>query len=156
MPSSLTADIDFVTLADSGTTPSISGFTGTLLVSVVASDGNVKITTTSSLLQASGYCGYSADNAAEPSDCNGNSLTEIGFRGTQADINTALATLAFKGDGTAGSPTVTVSVTPAGTNYYSGTGHYYEVVSATKQTGKSFIAVSTYKGLRDIWKKMVL
>ena len=150
MPSSLTADTsDFVTLADSGTTPSISGFTGTLLVTVVASDGNVKITTTSSLLQASGYCGYSADNAAEPSDCNGNSLTEIGFRGTQANINTALATLAFKGDGTAGSPTVTVAVTPAGTNYYSGTGHYYEVVSATKtwRQAKALAAASTYKGL---------
>ena len=58
---------------------------------------------------------------------HGNSLTEIGFRGTQDDINTALATLAFKGDGTTGSPTVTLSVTPAG-SLYSANGHYYEVV----------------------------
>ena len=47
MPTSLVADTSsFVTLSDSGTTPSISGYTGTLLVSVTASDGNIKVTTT--------------------------------------------------------------------------------------------------------------
>ena len=106
MPSTLTTDTtDFVLLSSSGTTPSISGYTGTLLVSAVASDGNVKITTTSNLLRAAGYCGYPADASSEPTSCSGNSLTEVGFRGTQDDINTALATLSFKGDGTAGSPT---------------------------------------------------
>ena len=105
MPSTLTTDTtDFVLLSSSGTTPSISGYTGTLLVSAVASDGNVKITTTSNLLRAAGYCGYSSDASSEPTSCSGSSLTEVGFRGTQDDINTALATLSFKGDGTAGSP----------------------------------------------------
>ena len=150
MPSSLTADTtDFVLLSDSGTAPSISGFDGTLLVTATASAGNVKITTTSNTLRASGYCGYSADADSEASDCSGNSLTEIGFRGTQANINTALATLSFKGDGAEGSPTITLAVTPAGTNYYSGTGHYYEVVSATKtwSQAKALAAASTYEGL---------
>ena len=55
MPSTLTADTSsFVLLSSSGTTPSISGYTGTLLVSAVASDGNVKITITSNLLRAAG------------------------------------------------------------------------------------------------------
>jgi hypothetical protein len=38
-----------------------------------------------------------ADGA--PANCAGNSLTEVGFRGTQANINAALATLSFKGNG---------------------------------------------------------
>ena len=59
MPTSLTADTsDFVLLSSSGTTPSISGYSGTLLVSAVASAGNVKVTTTTNLLKAAGYCGY--------------------------------------------------------------------------------------------------
>ena len=147
MPSSLTADTtDFVLLSDSGTAPSISGFSGTLLVTATASAGNVKSTTTSNTLRASGYCGYTSDADSEASDCSGNSLTEIGFRGEQADINTALATLSFKGDGAEGSPTITLAVTPAGTNYYSGTGHYYEVVTATKtcSQAKVLAAASTY------------
>ena len=103
MPSTLTADTSsFVQLSDSGTTPSISGYSGTLLVSAVASAGNIKITTTSNLLQASGYCGYTSDGDVadgDPANCSGSSLTEIGFRGTQANINAALATLSFKGNG---------------------------------------------------------
>ena len=150
MPSTLTTDTtDFVLLSSSGTTPSISGYTGTLLVSAVASDGNIKITTTTNLLRAAGYCGYSSDASSEPTSCSGSSLTEVGFRGTQDDINTALATLSFKGDGTAGSPTITVSVTPAGTNYYSGNGHYYEVVNETVTwtAAKTAAEASTLNGL---------
>jgi len=152
MPTSLVADTSsFVTLSDSGTTPSISGYTGTLLVSVTASDGNIKVTTTTNLKRAKGYCGYTADNDNEPTDCTGNSLTEIGFRGTQDDINTALATLAFKGDGTTGSPTVTLSVTPAGSLYNSANGHYYEVVdhgsNITWNAAKTAAEASTFNGL---------
>ena len=47
MPSTLTSDTSsFVLLSDFGTTPSISGYSGTLLISAVASAGNIKITTT--------------------------------------------------------------------------------------------------------------
>ena len=66
-------------MSTSGTTPSISGFTGTLLVTIVASSGNVKVTTTSNLLKASGYCGYTSDASSEPTDCSGNSLDEVGL-----------------------------------------------------------------------------
>ena len=150
MPSTLTTDTtDFVLLSSSGTTPSISGYTGTLLVSAVASDGNIKVTSVTSLMQAAGYCNYSSDNSSVPSQCTGNSLTEIGFRGTQDDINNALATLSFKGDGAAGSPTITVAVTPAGTNYFSGNGHYYQLVTGTINwtNAKTAAEASTYEGL---------
>jgi len=150
MPSTLTTDTtDFVLLSSSGTTPSISGYTGDLLVSAVASDGNIKVTTVTSLKQAAGYCSYSSDSSTVPSNCTGSSLTEIGFRGTQDDINNALATLSFKGDGTAGSPTITVSVTPAGTNYFSGNGHYYKLVTGSIEwaDAKTAAEASTYEGL---------
>ena len=151
MPSTLTTDTtDFVLLSSSGTTPSISGYTGTLLVSAVASDGNIKVTSVTSLMRAAGYCSYTNDNANEPSNCTGSSLTEIGFRGTQDNINNALATLSFKGDGTAGSPTITVSVTPVGTNYFSGNGHYYEIVQSNGidwDDAKTAAEASTYEGL---------
>ena len=151
MPSTLIADTsNFVLLSDSGTTPSISGYSGTLLVSAVASTGNIKITTTSNILQASGYCGYTSDGSGAPADCSGNSLTEIGFRGTQANINTALATLSFKGDGSTGSPTITVSVTAAGNNYNSANGHYYKIVNVDNISFADSIAAaegSTYNGL---------
>ena len=55
MPSTLTTDTtDFVLLSSSGTTPSISGYSGTLLVSAVASDGNIKVTSVTNLMQAAG------------------------------------------------------------------------------------------------------
>ena len=152
MPTSLTSDTtDFVLLSSSGVTPSISGYSGTLLVSAVASAGNIKITTTSSTDQAAGYCGYASDGSSAPVQCTGSSLTEIGFRGTQANINTALATLSFKGDGSTGA-TITVSVTPAGNNYNSANGHYYQVVGEANDEisyadAKTAAEASTYKGL---------
>ncbi len=150
-PTNLVANTtDFVLLSTSGTTPSISGYSGTLLFSAVASAGNIKVTDTSNVLKAAGYCGYTADASAEPTDCSGNSLTEVGFRGSQDDINNVIATLSFKGDGSTGSPSLTVSVTPAGTNYFSGNGHYYEVVQSNEirwDDAKTAAEASTLYGL---------
>ena len=150
MPTSLTADTtDFVLLSSSGVTPSISGYTGTLLVSATASAGNIKITSTSNTDQANGYCGYTSDGSSAPVQCTGSSLTEIGFRGTQAYINNALATLSFKGDGSTGT-TITVSVTPAGNNYNPANGHYYQLVPSSSvewAAAKTAAEASTYEGL---------
>ena len=134
MPSGLTANTSsFVLLSDSGTTPSISGFTATdLLATITASAGTLVVTTTTGLEQASGYCNYTSnDSSSEPTNCKleASDHEEIGFIGTQAEINAAIATLSFKGDGTTGSPTVTLSVTPAGSLYNSANGHYYKVVN---------------------------
>ena len=55
MPTSLTTDTtDFVLLSSSGVTPSISGYSGTLLVSATASAGNIKITNTTNINSANG------------------------------------------------------------------------------------------------------
>ena len=70
MPESLTTDTtDFVLLSSSGVTPSISGYSGTLLVSATASSGNIKITNTSNTDQANGYCGYTSDSNSAPAQC---------------------------------------------------------------------------------------
>jgi len=154
MPSSLTADTTaFVLLSSSGTTPSISGYTATdLLATIVASAGTLIVTTTTGLEQASGYCDYTADNSSEPTNCKlkASDHPEIGFIGTQAEINAALATLSFKGDGSTGSPTVTLSITPAGNNYNSANGHYYKIVNDDEISFADSIAAaegSTYNGL---------
>jgi len=132
MPSGLTADTSsFVLLSSSGTTPSISGFTATdLLATIVSSAGTLIVTTTTGLEKAAGYCDYTADSSSEPTKCKTEALDheEIGFIGTQAEINAALATLSFKGDGSTGSPSVTLSITLAGASYDSSTGHYYKKV----------------------------
>ena len=155
MPSSLTANTSsFVLLSDSGTTPSISGFTATdLLATITASAGTLVVTTTTGLEQASGYCDYTSDNSSEPTNCKleASDHEEIGFIGTQAEINAAIATLSFKGDGTTGSPTVTLSITPAGSLYNSANGHSYKVVNhgsnITWSDAKTAAEASTLNGL---------
>ncbi len=155
MPSTLTANTSsFVLLSDSGTTPSISGFTATdLLATITASAGTLVVTTTTGLEQASGYCDYTSDSSSEPTNCKleASDHEEIGFIGTQAEINAAIATLSFKGDGTTGSPTVTLSITPAGSLYNSANGHYYKVVNhgsnITWSDAKTAAEASTLNGL---------
>ena len=130
-PSSLTTNTsDFVLLSETGTTPSVSGFSTDVLITITATAGNVKITTVTGLEQINGYCGYTADNSSsEPSNCSDNNRSEIGFEGTQAEVNNALATLSFKGDGSTSNSTISVSATPTGAAYNSANGHYYRAVS---------------------------
>jgi len=153
MPSSLTADTTaFVLLSTSGTTPSISGYSGTLLVTAVASAGNVKIITQTALKRAAGYCGHGSDSNSIITGCDDDGRTEIGFRGTQTNINAGLATLSFKGDGSEGSPTITLSVTAEGNNYNSDNGHYYKVVDNTSNitwtAAKTAAEATTLNGLQ--------
>ena len=138
---------DWVTLADSGTTPAISGFTNAFVI-VSTTAGNIKITTTTSLAAVNGFCGYDQTNEKtggdylsgdEPSNCSGSSLTELGFTGTQATVNTALATLQFKGN----DPTITIKAYETDSDpvhYYKETGHFYKVVN---NNNKSWTAMKT-------------
>ena len=131
-PSSLTTNTsDFVLLSETGTTPSVSGFSTDVLITIRATAGFVKITTVSGLEQINGYCGYTADSNSEPSNCADDNRSEIGFEGTQSEVNAALATLSFKGDGSTSSVSITASATPTGAAYNSENGHYYRAVSAT-------------------------
>ena len=93
-PSTLTTNTsDFVLLSETGTTPSVSGFSTDVLITITATAGNVKITTVTGLEQINGFCGYTANSSSEPEDCADDNRSEIGFEGTQAEVNTALATL---------------------------------------------------------------
>ena len=131
-PSTLTTNTsDFVLLSETGTTPSVSGFSTDVLISITATAGFVKITTVTGLEQINGFCGYTADSSSEPTDCKDNDRSEIGFEGTQAEVNNALATLSFKGDGSTSSATISVSATPTGASYNPVNGHYYRAIAAT-------------------------
>ena len=133
-PTTLTADTtDFVLVSNSGTTPSVSGFSTDVFVVVTGTAGKIKILTFDGLEQKTGYCGYTADDASsEPSDCAGDSINAtdgVGFEGTQAEVNTALATLSYKGDGSTSSVSITASATPTGASYNPTNGHYYRSVA---------------------------
>ncbi|MDA7745534.1 autotransporter domain-containing protein [Candidatus Pelagibacter sp.] len=131
-PSTLTTNTsDFVLLSETGTTPSVSGFSTDVLITITATAGNVKITTVTGLEQINGFCGYTANSSSEPEDCADDNRSEIGFEGTQAEVNTALATLSFKGDGSTSNSTISVSATPTGASYNPVNGHYYRAVAAT-------------------------
>ncbi len=153
-PSTLTADTTgFVLVSNSGTTPAVSGFSTDVFVVVTGTAGSIKILTYAGLEQRTGYCGYTADSTSEPSDCAGNSINAsdgIGFEGSQAEVNTALATLSYKGDGSTSSVSISVSATPTGASYNKSNGHYYELVTHTNKDwpdAKTGAASKTYNGL---------
>ena len=118
LPSTFATDAsDWIQISNSGTTPAISGFTNAFVI-IEATVGNIKITTTSDLKAISSYCGYTASDErseSEPTNCNGGSLTELGFSGTQSNINSALASLRFKGN--SGTITIKAYETASGVKY---------------------------------------
>ena len=132
-PTTLTADTTgFVLVSNSGTTPAVSGFSTDVFVVITGTAGKLKIVTYAGLEQRTGYCGYTADSTSEPEDCAGNSINAtdgIGFEGSQAEVNVALATLSYKGDGSTSSVSITASATPTGASYNSTNGHYYKSVA---------------------------
>ena len=135
-PTTLTTDTTgFVLVSNSGTTPAVSGFSTDVFVVVTGTAGNIKILTYAGLEQRTGYCGYTADDdSSEPADCAGDSIDAtdgIGFEGSQAEVNVALATLSYKGDGSTSSVSITASATPTGASYNKANGHYYKHVAAT-------------------------
>mgnify|MGYP001351730474 CR=1 FL=1 len=99
-------------ISASGTTVSVSGL-DPLKVVVSANSGTLKITTTTGLSAPTGY------TSGQWSGAN-----EIAFEGTLSNVNNALATLQYLGEGT-----ITVSPTSSSILYYSGTGNYYEFIS---------------------------
>ena len=92
------------------------------------------------------FCGYDQTNEKtggnylsgdEPSNCSGSSLTELGFTGTQAAVNTALATLQFKGN----DPTITIKAYETDSDpvhYYKETGHFIKLSITTIQVGQLY------------------
>ena len=99
-------------ISASSTKVSVSGL-DPLKVVVSANSGTLKITTITGLSAPTGY------TSGQWSGAN-----EIAFEGTLSNVNNALATLQYLGEGT-----ITVSPTSSSILYYSGTGNYYEFIS---------------------------
>ena len=140
MPTSFTATASTATLlSSSGTTPSVAGFSGSVLITVQAPTGTtVRVTETTGLSTVTGY--QSPVSAAAQS---------IAFTGTQTAVNNALATLTYTGSATR--PYITMAATLAGAAYNPENGRYYEAVSAPGGIGwvaaRTAAAGRTFNGL---------
>lgn len=129
---------DYVLLSSSGTTPAVSGFSSDVVVNISVTNGTVKLTTTTGLSAPTGY------NAGDWSGA-----TQIVFEGSQDDVNNALATLAFQGDGS-GSTTLQAYATPTGAAYSPDNGHYYiyaDDFNKSWDSAQTVAANSTFNGL---------
>jgi hypothetical protein len=125
----------------------ISGFAGDDQVLVVVNKsgggvlaGRVRLASDANLTDVSGY-------ATDPTNASG--YTELGFQGTQAQVNAALATLQYKGPAGGGQESIGISATLGGAAYFSGTGHYYEIVTTplTWAAAKTAAEGRTFNGL---------
>lgn len=123
-PSTFNASTEtFTAVSASGTTPSISGFSGTVQVTITSSGGNIKISTVTGLSEPTGY--NSRDwNTYE-------TATEISFTGSQADVSNAVSSLMFKASSKGTSPSINVEAFLAGKAFDATTGHYYETATLT-------------------------
>ena len=99
-------------ITDSTSAITVSGL-DPLRVTVSASSGNIRVTTTSGLTAPTGY---------SSSDWAG--ASEIAFTGSLADVNAALATFGYQGTGT-----ITVAPSPPDIIFGTATNHFYEFVS---------------------------
>ena len=128
MPASLDsiasgAQAGFASLSTTGTTPSIScpvGTCGTTIRVTVRTSSSgiarVRLSTTTGLTAPTGYAS---------ADWTSGSASEIAFEGVEANVNAALATLAYTG----GQGSISASLSQTGIAYYSVTGNYYKYVT---------------------------
>ena len=143
MPSSFAGNnSNWSSLASSGTTPSISGFSSTVRVVVTTTNGVSKISTTTGLTAPTGYLSTDWTNGS----------ASLGFEGTQAQVNSAIATLSFKGT-TPGTPaSIKISAILGGAAYNPDNGHYYEIVNSGStigwQTARSNAKNRTFNGMK--------
>lgn len=120
------AQAGFVSLSTTGTTPSISCPVGTCGATVrvtvrTSSSGiaRVRLGTTTGLTAPTGYTS---------ADWTSGGASEIAFEGNEANVNAALATLAYTG----GQGSISASLSQTGIAYYSVTGNYYKYVTTTR------------------------
>jgi flagellin-like hook-associated protein FlgL len=98
---------------------------------ISSSGGNIRLTSTTNLLAVQGYNGASSDAAGTRTTWTDGTTTEIAFRGTEAQLNAALATLQV--NSTTGEDQITVDVVPASISVYTnseGVTSYYRVVTS--------------------------
>ena len=106
----------------------VSGFAAADEIRVVVSksdgsalSGRIKLTSTTGLTQS--LAGYQSDATSAAG------FAELGFEGTQAEVNAALETLQYQSPSGGGDETLGISATLSGVAYFAGTGHYYEVIN---------------------------
>lgn len=116
LPGSMQGNVTaYQLLADTGTTPAVSGtISGNVRVTLSVDAGTLAITTKTNLTAPTGYTTTQWDGA-----------TEVSFVGSLTDVNAALATLQHKGPGA----TISGSVSSADAFYLASTGSYYQFVS---------------------------
>jgi hypothetical protein len=114
LPSTFDATTSFTTVSGI----SVSDYTDVQATISVAT-GNIKITTTTGLSAPTGY---------NSSDWTSNSVREIAFTGTRANVNSALATLQYKAAALGDRDTITVTTFVSGAAYNSANGHFYEII----------------------------
>jgi hypothetical protein len=116
LPSSFNATTSFATVSN----VSVSNYTGTVQATISVVSGNVKLTTTAGLTQPTGY---------SSADWTSNTATVISFSGTQANVNSALATLQYKANTIGTADTITVATFVSGGAYDPSSGRIYEIVN---------------------------
>ena len=127
----------------------VSGFAAADEVLVVVSksgggalSGRVRLGSTTGLTQS--LDGYQSDATAS------GGFLELGFEGTQAEVNAALETLQYESPSGGGDETLAISASLAGAAYFSGTGHYYEAITSPTETweaARDAAAASSFNGL---------
>ena len=126
----------------------VSGFAAADEIRVVVSksdgsalSGRIKLTSTTGLTQS--LAGYQSDATSAAG------FAELGFEGTQAEVNAALETLQYQSPSGGGDETLGISATLAGASYFSGNGHYYKFVSGSVNwsAAKTAAAASSFNGL---------
>jgi flagellin-like hook-associated protein FlgL len=106
------------------------GSTDILKAIISSSGGNIRLGSTTNLLAVKGYNGATADTDGTRTTWTDGTTTEIAFRGTEAQLNAALATLQV--NSTTGEDQITVDVVPASISVYTsseGVTSYYRVVN---------------------------
>lgn len=129
-------------VAPTGTTAltgvTVSGYTNeTLLVNVSTTIGTLSMTTTTGLSLTYGYSSFTG--------------ATLSFTGTQANVNTGLATLRYNGNGSTGTAAIAINTTvnQAGISYFPTTGHYYQYVATPGlawTTARSQAVARTFNG----------
>ena len=115
LPISINSTTSFATVSG----VSVSNYT-TVQATISVTAGNIKLSTTSGLTAPTGY---------SSADWTSNSSTVIAFSGTQANVNSALATLQYKATAIGTADTITVATFASGAAFDASSGRIYEVVN---------------------------
>ena len=125
----------------------VTGFAAADNVRIVVSKSDG--TALSGFVKLTSNAGITQDITDYQTNATLDTLHELAFRGTQAQVNAALETLQYKSPAGGGDETLGIVATLNGAAYFAGTGNYYQWVGTTTDwaTAKSNAALGRYNGL---------